>query len=171
MAPGVGRKTSKRAWHYSMALRRRFTRACAVAWAQWPDEDFAIRDPQKVRENHLRDEVCGVIVEGLCVPWDLSFPPVHCVTGCLGNSLYDHSDKFKNVLCGEIYSRCRQAPYDIAQDDALLERDLIVELAAEIERVAPPGGTLWANENYSNLYLLLHHATEAANFRVLASYH
>jgi len=67
---------------------------------RWADEDYAIRDPQKVREYHLRDEVCGVI-----------------------------------------------------------------------KRIAPPGSKLWANENYSNLYLLLHHATVAANFRALASYH
>jgi hypothetical protein len=112
-----------------------------------------------------------VIVEGLCVPWDLSFPPVHCVTWCLGNSLYEHSEKFENVFCGEIYSRCRPAPYEITQNDAPLDNNLVAELAAEIERIAPPGSKLWANESYHNLYLLLHHASGGAKFRVLASYH
>ena len=66
---------------------------------QWTEEDFAIRNPLKVREYFLRDNICGVIVEGLCVPWELPFPPVHRVTWCLGNSLYKQSKKFEDVLC------------------------------------------------------------------------
>lgn len=139
-------------------------------WEQLEDEGFVIRDPSKVREYHLRDNVCGIVVEGLAVPWELDFPPVHNVTSCLGHSLYDHSEKFEHVICGDIYARCARAPYDIYMNDSLVDQDLTLELAAEIARVAPPGSKLWEDENYRNLYQLFQHAAGNLGFRVLTSY-
>lgn len=56
-----------------------------------------VTDPRLVREYYLRDYVCGVVVEGPCVPWDLDFSPVHVVTWCLGWGLYEHSKKFEDA--------------------------------------------------------------------------
>lgn len=132
-----------------------------------PDE--VTRDPRLVREYCLRDFVCCVIVEGLCVPWHLEFPPLHVVTRCLGWELYDHSKKFEAALCGEIYEHPTRAPYDIAHNDEFVEEALARELAREIARVVSPGTALWADERYRNLYLLLQRGTESG-FRILASY-
>jgi hypothetical protein len=127
------------------------------------------RDPRLVREYNLRDRVCGVIVEGLCVPWNLDFPPMHPVTVCLSWNLYEHSKKFEDALCGEIYAHPTSAPYDICHGDELVDETLVRELAAEIARIASPGSELWADERYRNLYLVLQRGAED-NFRILASY-
>jgi hypothetical protein len=59
------------------------------------DPDEVTQDPRLVREYYLRDDVCRAIVEGLCVPWDLEFPPVHVVTWTLGADLYKRSKRFE----------------------------------------------------------------------------
>jgi len=133
------------------------------------EPDWVTRDPHLVREYHLRDRVCGVIVEGLSVPWNLDFPPVHVVTWCLGSELYEHSKKFEDTLCGDIYARSTPAPHDISQGDQLVDQTLVRELGVEIARIAPPESDLWADERYRNLYLLLQRGAEN-NFRILASY-
>lgn len=129
-----------------------------------------VTDPRLVREYHLRDYVCGVVVEGLCVPWDLDFPPVHVVTWCLGWGLYEHSKKFEDALCAEIYTRSARIPYDIYQGDGLVDDGLVRELATEIARIASPGSELWKDERYRNLYRLLQSAVEGNTYRILASY-
>ena len=128
-----------------------------------------IREPRLVREYSLRDHVCGVIVEGVCVPWQIEFPPVHVVTWSLGWELYEHSKKFEDALCAEIYAQSSPAPYDIFQGDQLVDESLIRELTEEIARIASPGTEKWADERYRNLYLLLHRGAEK-DFRILASY-
>ena len=133
------------------------------------EPDAVNRDPHLVREFSLRDHVCGVIVEGLCVPWNLDFPPVHLVTWCLGWALYEHSKKFEDALCAEIYAQSAPVPYDIYQGDQLVDEALVRELGVEIARIASPGSELWADERYRNLYLLLQHGAKS-NFRILASY-
>ena len=133
------------------------------------EPDAVTRDPRLVREYNLRDHVCGIIVEGLCVPWNLDFPPVHNVTRSLGWELYGHSKKFEDALCGEIYANPTPAPYDIVHGDEFVDVTLVRELAAEISRIASPGSELWADERYRNLYLLLQCGT-GDNFRILASY-
>ena len=110
-----------------------------------------------------------MIVEGLCVPWNLDFPPVHVVTLSLGSALHEHSKKFEDALCAEIYTQSTQAPYDIYHGDQLIDETLVRELAVEIARIASPGGELWADERYRNLYLLLQFGAEN-KFRILASY-
>jgi len=133
-----------------------------------PDE--VIRDPRLIREYWLRDHVCGVVVEGLCVHWDLDFPPVHVVTWCLGWDLYEHSKKFEYALCGDIYQRSVPVPYDICQGDRFVDKSLVGELAVEIARIASPGSDLWGDERYRNLYKLLQLGAEDDHFRILASY-
>jgi hypothetical protein len=133
------------------------------------EPDAVTSDPRLVREYSLRNCVCSVIVEGLSVPWNLEFPPVHAVTWSLGWALYEHSKKFENALCGEIYSRSTPAPYEIFQGDELVDESLVHELATEIARIASPGSDLWADERYRNLYLILQRGAEE-NFRILASY-
>jgi hypothetical protein len=133
------------------------------------EPDMVTRDPRLVREYNLRDHVCEVIVEGLCVRWNLDFPPVHVVTWCLGWELYGHSKKFEDALCGEIYRQPTPAPYDIVHGDELVEETLVRELAEEIARIASPDSELWVDERYRNLYLLLQHGTET-DYRILASY-
>jgi hypothetical protein len=133
------------------------------------EPDAVTRDPRLVREYNLRDYVCGVIVEGLCVPWNLDFPPVHVVTQCLGWVLYGHSKKFEDALCAEIYTQSTPAPYDIYHGDQLVNETLVWELGVEIARIASPGSELWADERYRNLYLLLQRGAEN-DFRILASY-
>jgi hypothetical protein len=133
------------------------------------EPDAVTSDPCLVREYTLRDHVCGVIVEGLCVPWNLDSPPVHAVTGCLGWELYGHSRKFEDALCAEIYQQPTPAPYNINHGDELVDETLVRELAVEIARIAPPASELWADERYRNLYLLLQRGAES-NFRILASY-
>ena len=128
------------------------------------------RDLRLIREYCLRDRVCNIIVEGLCVPWDLPFAPVHNVTWCLGHSLYTHSKKFEDVLCGEIYSRSSNAPYDIALGDELVDQDLVQELSAEIDRIMPAESSLWEVEAFRNLALLLRHAAQNDGFRIMACY-
>jgi len=123
-----------------------------------------------VREYNLRDYVCGVIVEGLCVPWNLEFPPLHVVTRCLSWELCEHSKKFEDALCGEIYRHPTPAPYDICHRDELVDESLVRDLGAEIARIASPGSELWEDERYRNLYLLLQRGAENG-FRILASYH
>lgn len=117
----------------------------------------------------MRDHVCGVIVEGLCVPWHLDFPPVHVVTWCLGLELYSHSKRFEDALCVEIYTQATPAPYEICQGDQLVNETLVRELGVEIARIASPGSELYADERYRNLYLLLQRGLES-NFRILVSY-
>ncbi|MGB0065740.1 MAG: hypothetical protein WBP85_14960 [Terracidiphilus sp.] len=134
------------------------------------EPEAVTRDPRLVREYKLRDCVCGIIVEGLSVPWNLDFPPVHAVTGCLGyGDLYEYSKKFEETLCGEIYTRSAPAPYDICHGDEFVDESLVRELSVEIARIASPGTELWTDERYRNLYLLLHRGAEE-NFRILASY-
>jgi hypothetical protein len=134
------------------------------------DPDEVTRDPRLVRDYNLRDCVCGVIVEGLCVPWSLDFPPVHVVTQCLGVNLYEHSKKFEAAICGEIYERATPAPYDIVHRDLLVSESMTGDLAEEITRIASPGTPLWADEGCRNLYLLLRRGAES-NYRVLVSCH
>jgi hypothetical protein len=129
-----------------------------------------IRDPHLIREYCLRDKVCGVIVEGLCVPWDLEFPPVHIVTWCLGGALYEHSRKFEDALCGEIYQRSSPVPYDIYLNDELVDDSLVAELAVEIARIASAQSELWVDERYRNLYKLLQLSATSDRLRILASY-
>jgi len=104
-----------------------------------------VANPRLVREYHLRDYVCGVVVEGLCVHWDLDFPPVHAVTWCLGWGLYEHSKKFEDALCGEIYTRSTRVPYDIYQGDELVDESLFANLRRKLgllhHRVANCGRT------------------------------
>jgi hypothetical protein len=133
------------------------------------EPDAVTRDPRLVREYNLRDYACGIIVEGLCVPWRLDFPPVHVVTRCLGWELYERSKKFEDALCAEIYERPTPAPYDIYHGDEFVDEGLVRELKVEIARIASPGSELWEDERYRNLYLLLHRGSED-NFRILASY-
>ena len=132
------------------------------------DPDEVTTDPILVREYNLRDSICSVIVEGLCVPWHLDFPPIHAVTKLLGN-LSEHSKRFEHALCGEMYQRCCKVPYDIFHGDDLVDTDLIAELATEIARIAPPDSKLWQIESYRNLYLLLHHSTHNKGFQILAA--
>jgi hypothetical protein len=134
------------------------------------EPDAVTREPRLVREYTLRDYVCGVIVEGLGVPWNLDFPPVHAVTQYLGWDLYEHSKKFEDALCGEVYEQASPAPYDIVHGDQLIDRTAVRELAIEIARIASPGSELWADERYRNLCLLLQHGAED-NFRILVSNH
>ena len=134
------------------------------------DGDVVTTDPKLVREYYLRDCVCNVIVEGFCVPGELSFPPVHNVTWCLGRSLYKHSAKFEDVLCGEIYSRSSRAPYDIHLGDQLVDPDLAKELTAEIDRIMPAESQLWAAEAYRNLALLLRYVSQNDGYRIMACY-
>ena len=129
-----------------------------------PDE--VTTDPNLVREYYLRDCVCGMIVEGLCVPWKLDFPPVHVVIG----DLYEYSKRFEELLCGEIYERSGKVPYDIHHCDDLADADLIAELTSEIARIVPPGSELWQIERHRNLYRLLHYGLANNGFRILASY-
>jgi hypothetical protein len=133
------------------------------------EPDAVTGDPRLVREYNLRDLVCGVVVEGLCVPWNLDFPPVHVVTWCLGWELYEHSKKFEDALCGEIYEQPTPAPYDINHGDELVDETLVRELREEIARFASPDSELWADERYRNPYLLLQRGVEN-DFRILASY-
>jgi hypothetical protein len=133
------------------------------------DPEADIRDPRLVREYNLRDSVCSVIVEGLCVPWNLGFPPVHPVTVCLAGDLYEHSKKFEDALCREIYKHPTPAPYDICHYDELVDIPLVRDLAVEIARIASPESELWADEGFRNLYLLLQRGAED-DFRILASY-
>ena len=133
------------------------------------DPDAVTHDPQVVRDYSLRDNVCAPIVEGLCVPWNLDFPPVHVVTWCLGWDLYRHSKRFEYALCtGEIDTRSQALDYEINAGDRLVDRALTGELAAEIERIAPPGSKPWEQDAYSNLYLLLQKATEP-RYRLVVS--
>lgn len=127
------------------------------------------RDPHLVREYNLRDYVCGVIVEGLCVPWNLDFPPVHVVTWCLGWELYAYSKKFEDALCGEIYAHPTRAPYEIYHGDEFVEEKLVQELGVEIARIASPASDLWGDERFRNLYLLLERGGKES-FRILAVY-
>jgi hypothetical protein len=133
------------------------------------EPDGITRVPHLVREYNLRDHVCGVIVEGLCVPWNLDFPPVHVVTLSLGWELYEHSKKFEDAVCAEIYTKSSPAPYDINHGDQLVDETMVRDLGLEIARIASPGSEPWADERYRNLYLLLHRGAEI-NFRILASY-
>jgi hypothetical protein len=133
------------------------------------DPDAVTRDPRLVREYNLRDHVCGIIVEGLCVPWSLDFPPLHNVTWCLGWELYGHSKKFEEAFCDEIHTQSSPAPYDIAHGDQLVDEALVRELAEEIARIAFPSSDLWADERYRNLYQLLQQGAQN-DFRILASY-
>jgi hypothetical protein len=102
--------------------------------------DPSVKDLTLVRRYHLLDSVCGVVVEGLCVPWALSFPPHHCITcDCTVLELYQASRKFEDVFTGEIYSRSRPAPFPIAGGDEFVNDDLVGEMFAEISSVIPPG--------------------------------
>ena len=134
------------------------------------DPDTPTRDPRLVREYLLRYHVCGVIVEGLCIPWNLEFPPVHVVTWCLGKDLYRHSERFEDALCAEIYGRSTAVPYGIYKGDQLVAEDLVRKLSAEIARIASPGSELWSDERYRNLYRLLQLGASSDEFRILASY-
>jgi hypothetical protein len=133
--------------------------------------DPSITDPELIRRHHLSDTVCGAVIEGTCVPWDLPFHPRHCVT-CDSAvwELYRASQRFEYVLTGEIYIRNRPAPFGIAEGDELLNHDLVQELFEEISsRVSPPGHPLSEREYFRNLYLLLDSA-RSGRFEVMASY-
>jgi hypothetical protein len=140
-------------------------------WGHLGEGECVVREPRLAREYHLRDSVCCPIVEGLCVPWHLSFPPVHIVTWCLGHDLYRHSGRFEDVLCCEIYTRSSPIPFDLANSgDGVLDQDLVRELASEIDRVVTPGSKPWDHEAYQNLRQLLVMAANQPKLRVLAVY-
>jgi hypothetical protein len=132
--------------------------------------DASITEPSLVRRYHLLDKVCGTVIEGICVPWALPFPPHHCVT-CDSAvwELYRASQRFEDVFTGEIYVRSRPAPFSIADRDELLNDDLIQELHDEIAKVSPPSHALWERDYFRNLYLLLQTARRD-RFEVMASY-
>jgi hypothetical protein len=142
-----------------------------------PDSYFGERhlegaaiEPALVREYSIRDKVANLIVEGVCVPWDLAFPPVHNVTFMLSWELYEHSKRFEDVLCGEIHSRSRDIPFEICVGDELLDADLVAELFTEMKRISPPATKLWDDQRYRNLYLILQQADRNADFRILSVY-
>lgn len=131
---------------------------------------FSVTDPVKVREYSLREKVFSVIVEGLAVPWNLQFPPVHEITQGYVSHLYELSPKFADAICDEVHSRNASIPYNISSEDQLIDRELIAELWHEIRHVSPPDSDLWQNDYFRNLYLLLHEACEKPEYRILAAY-
>lgn len=134
------------------------------------EPEFSVIEPAKVREYCLREKVFRVIVEGLAVPWNLEFPPVHEITQGSVHELYGFSPKFEDAMCAEVVSRSISIPYQISQDDELIDRDLVAELWAEIERISPPDGRLWQEEYFRNLYLIFREAVEKPEYRILAAY-
>lgn len=134
------------------------------------EPEFTVTEPAKVREYCLREKVFGVIVEGLAVPWNLGFPPVHEITWGSVHELYDLFSKFEDAMCADVVSRSTNIPYQISQDNELIDRDLVAELWAEIERISPPGSRLWQEEYFRNLYLIFHEAVEKPEYRILAAY-
>ncbi|HEY3744210.1 MAG TPA: hypothetical protein VGL53_30400 [Bryobacteraceae bacterium] len=132
--------------------------------------DPSISDPGLVRRHHLLDTVCGTVIEGICVPWTLPFPPRHCVT-CDSAvwELYQASQRVEYVFTGEIYVRSRKAPFGIAEVNEFLDGDLVQELFDEMSKVSPPQHPRSKLTYFRNLYVLLESACRDG-YKIMASY-